>query len=164
MSLLIRYAFKRSRTESVEGSPALLNTCGSRELGGCALCGTAVLLDPGVSEPLVSWAQNRKLWLGQRLNGLVELGVGVRRAECAQEGLRPRAGVQSAPGRHHRGAHGAWSCPGAASSPSTPRSERACPRLAPPAERRRSINNHKPPAHPPLKIKNTVIRVISDAS
>lgn len=46
-----------------------------------------------------------------------------------------------------------------------PRSERARPRLArPAAERRRSINNHKPPAHPPLKINNSVIRVISEAS
>lgn len=40
----------------------------------------------------------------------------------------------------------------------------AHPRPAPPAERRCSINNHKPPAHPPLKINNSVIRVISGAS
>lgn len=39
---------------------------------------------------------------------------------------------------------------------------RASPRPA--AERRRSINNHKPPAHPALKINNSVIRVISEAS
>lgn len=39
---------------------------------------------------------------------------------------------------------------------------RASPRPA--AQRRRSINNHKPPIHPPLKINNSVIRVISEAS
>lgn len=122
MSLLILYAFKGACTLSLlsqgfTGTPQHL-----WELGGCASSGTVVPLGCGFQTHLSlqhgarSWAVRRQ-GPGQRLNGCVGLGAGVRGAKCAQENLCPPACVQSAPGRHHLGARWAWNCPGAASIP-----------------------------------------------
>lgn len=89
----------------------------------------------------------------------VRCGMEMRDADCARKPLHPQpvcktvlAATAAEPSRL-----------GAARSPAH------LPRLpaagsASLAESPHSINNHKPPAHPPLKINNSVIRVISEAS
>lgn len=156
------------RQSQAWGSRTLLDTCGSWETGGCGSCGRAAPRGPGAADPLVSPAESRTLgcagararargWTAGRIGGGDEL-CGLR-----SESSEAPASVRGGPGRRRRGALRAWSCPGTGPS-SALRARSPAARPAPPAESRHSINNHKPPAHPPLKINNSVIRVISEAS
>lgn len=85
-------------------------------------------------------------------------GCGLRSEASASS-----ASLQNGTGGHRRGALQAWSCPEPSAS-SALRARLPAAGSAPLAESPHSINNHKPPAHPPLKINNSVIRVISEAS
>ena len=98
---------------------------------------------------------------GLEVGPLVGLGVEMSGADYAQSPLKPQPVCEVGLATAAAEPSGLGAAPGPGRPPL---SERARPRPAPPAESRHSINNHKPPAHPPLKINNSVIRVISEAS
>lgn len=151
------------------GSRGLLSTCGSWELGGA----------PPPPEPRLSGRGLRTHWSrGRRAGRSAAQGSGPGR-EAGPPGRirgrggkggmrtgglgRPQLAIEAVLAAAAEEPAGLGAAPGpGASSPLRARSPAARP--APPAARRRSINNHNPPAHPPLKINNSVIRVISEAS
>lgn len=154
------------RQSQAWGSRTLLDTCGSWETGGCASCGRAAPRGPGAADPLVSPAESRTLGCAgarTRARGWTagRIGGGDERCDRAQSPLKPQPVCEVGLAAAAAEPSGLGAAPGPARPPL---SERARPRSAPPAESRHSINNHKPPAHPPLKINNSVIRVISEAS